>query len=534
MRIVVLLASVGLLAAASAAAQVPDVPPPAPVPESTADHGKFEELEGPFADGPEVTRACLACHTEAGTQFEHSIHWTWAFEHPDTGQTLGKKTVINSFCGSLRPNEPRCTSCHAGYGWEDADFDFTDQARMDCLVCHDQTGTYKKFPTGAGHPVYEAPKTFNGKVWEPVDLAHVARHVGAPRRENCGVCHFFGGGGDNVKHGDLSSVLEAPAPAVDVHMSPEGENFACTECHVGSAHQWAGSRYDVTAVDPAGTGLPGERRDVATCESCHGTSPHPLTDYTNLKLNDHVDRVACQSCHIPAFARGGVATKTWWDWSAAGRMRDGEPFKVTDEAGHEVYNTMKGAFRWEADAVPEYAWFDGQMTYTLVDDTLDPAGVVPINRFGGSADDPGARIWPFKVMRGKQPYDSAQNHLVYNQLFAPGSTTAFWGNFDMAESIPVAMAAAGEPYSGEFDYVETTMHWPVTHMVAPAADAVGCIECHRSDGRMADIAGVYIPGRDHNPLVHTVGTVAFIACLGLAVLHGALRFYFSKRRSREG
>jgi hypothetical protein len=136
-------------------------------------------------------------------------------------------------------------------------------------------------------------------------------------------------------------------------------------------------------------------------------------------------------------------------------------------------------------------------------------------------------------MGGKQPYDSDLNRLVYNQLFAPGSTSAFWGNFDMAASIPVAMQAAGAPYSGQFDYVETSMHWPVTHMVAPAENAVACVECHRTDGRMADIAGLYIPGRDHNPWVHTVGTIAFLACIGLAIVHGGLRFYFHRQRSRQ-
>ena len=120
----------------------PAVPPDQPPPASTADHAKFDELDGPFASGPEVTAACLACHTEAGEQFMHSIHWTSRFEHPETGQVIGKRNIINSFCGSIVANEPRCTSCHAGYGWEDEEtFDFTDQTAMDCLVCHHTTAT---------------------------------------------------------------------------------------------------------------------------------------------------------------------------------------------------------------------------------------------------------------------------------------------------------------------------------------------------------------------------------------------------------
>ena len=65
---------------------------------STADHSKFESLKGPFNNGSEVTKACLSCHTEAGQHFMKSIHWTWEYKHPNTGQILGKKTLINTFC----------------------------------------------------------------------------------------------------------------------------------------------------------------------------------------------------------------------------------------------------------------------------------------------------------------------------------------------------------------------------------------------------------------------------------------------------
>src|SRR5699024_9387712 len=86
---------------------------------STADHSQFKELQGPFQSGSEVTEACLGCHTEAAKQLQQTTHWTWEFAHPETGQMLGKRHVVNSFCGSVASNEPFCTSCHTGYGWED-------------------------------------------------------------------------------------------------------------------------------------------------------------------------------------------------------------------------------------------------------------------------------------------------------------------------------------------------------------------------------------------------------------------------------
>ena len=85
--------------------------------ESTADHAKFEELKGPFSSGPEVTTACLGCHNEAGNQFTKSIHWTWEYEHPQTGQKLGKKTLINTFCTNARGNEGKCAQCHGSFIW---------------------------------------------------------------------------------------------------------------------------------------------------------------------------------------------------------------------------------------------------------------------------------------------------------------------------------------------------------------------------------------------------------------------------------
>src|SRR3972149_5774629 len=116
------------------------------------DHSKFEALKGPFSTGPEVTKACLTCHTDSAKQVHKSIHWTWDYTNPQTGQKLGKRNVINNFCLSLQSNEPRCPSCHVGFGWKDSKFDFTSETNVDCLVCHEQTGTYKKFPVDAGPP----------------------------------------------------------------------------------------------------------------------------------------------------------------------------------------------------------------------------------------------------------------------------------------------------------------------------------------------------------------------------------------------
>ena len=122
---------------------------------STADHSKFKELDKVFKSGPEVTKACLSCHTEASKQLHKTKHWTWDYINADTNQHLGKSQVINNFCTAVPSNYKFCTACHIGFGWEDKNFDFTSEANVDCMVCHDTTGKYKKLPGLAGHTNYE-------------------------------------------------------------------------------------------------------------------------------------------------------------------------------------------------------------------------------------------------------------------------------------------------------------------------------------------------------------------------------------------
>ncbi len=498
---------------------------------STADHSRFEALQGPFRDGTEVTKACLSCHNKAGDQFIRNTHWTWSYTHPVTGQKLGKSVLINNFCTNARGNEGMCAQCHAGYNRTGPDYDLTQQENIDCLVCHESTGTYYKLPPTRGNKACAV--MFEGK--PPIDWVKVAQSVRLPARANCGACHFFGGGGDNVKHGDLSSVLFHPPREVDVHMSEQGGNFACIVCHVGEGHRWAGSRYNMIARDEKEKALPkpGMERQTATCESCHGDRPHPLS-LRGVKLNDHVDRVACESCHIPYTARGGVATKVFWDWRTAGRLKNGEGYREegyiqgNGEARH-TYKSIKGSFKYDENFPPEYRWFDGVMKYTTIDTVFDPSRPVEINHFEGSPLDPDSRIWPFKKMRTYQPYDKGNNTLVYMHLWGDDED-AFWGNYDFARAIARGMKENGVPYSGEYGFVETWSWWPQNHMVAPKEQALECEECHSKKGRLAALTGFYLPGRDGPKWLDWLGLALVGGTLAGVGGHGLLRILLARRR----
>jgi len=523
-------------AAPAAAAPGPGATPAAPPKalSSTADHSKFKELQQNFKSGPEVTKACLSCHTEAAKQVHKTKHWTWEWVNPENKQKLGKKNVINNFCTATASNEKFCASCHVGYGMENAKtFDFTSESNVDCLVCHDTTGAYKKLPGLSGHPTYkdiEFPPG-SGKTAKAVDLPKVAQSVGKTSRDTCGACHFFGGGGDAVKHGDLDSSLKKPAKYLDVHMDAKGLNFSCATCHATQGHNIPGSRYTPAgkAEDTAHMRGKENKGNVASCQACHGSAPHKVKE----RLNSHTDKIACQTCHVPQFARA-QPTKMTWDWSTAGKLTpDGKRMKIKDASGHhDKYDSIKGNFTYESDVVPEYAWINGKVKYTLLGDPVNTQGVTKINEYGGNASDGQSRIWPLKVFRGKQPYDLETKSLLVPHTavgYGEKDDTGYWANYKWDGALKAGAEAAGQKFSGKFDFVSTEMSWPITHMVAPKSDALTCTQCHSKSGRLQGIKGVYIPRRDANGMLDLIGWLLAAATLAGVLLHGGLRTYLSRK-----
>ena len=433
------------------------------------------------------TETCLACHGTGGllgqtkdADIMRTVHWTWVKTNtpPGRSQVLGKRNIINNYCIALTSNEPRCTSCHIGYGWRDNTFNFNNPTNIDCLVCHDTTGTYKKTPTGAGMP-------------DPsVNIMNVATNVGKTSRATCGACHFYGGGGDAVKHGDLDSSMTNPTRELDVHMGVDGANMVCADCHKSMApgstsHDLVGSRYSKSAPDNW------------LCEDCHSPAPHWQTS-DGIYYNAHVGRVACQTCHVPYFARGGIATKMSWDWSTAGiKSTNGANLLIKDAAGNVIYDTMKGTFTWASNVVPEYVWFDGNVVYNELNTTIDPGGMTTINQLQGKKSEGRARIVPVKHFTAVQPYDAASNKLVIPHLFPlnPNDTNAYWKGYNWTNAIAAGMSAAGLTFSGQVGWARTEMYWVQNHMVAPKEQALTCINCHTNNGRLNFAALGYEPER---------------------------------------
>lgn len=402
-------------------------------------------LAGTYESGSDVTRACLECHEDSAHQVAQTVHWTWESEPVmlpgrDEPVTIGKKNQINNFCIGIQGNWTGCTRCHAGYGWEDAEFDFTEEENVDCLVCHEQTGAYRK--SNSGLPASE------------VDLVEVAQSVGTPSRTNCGSCHFNGGGGNAVKHGDLDSSLFFPSEDVDVHMGRY--DFQCVDCHQTEDHQTRGYSISVSV----------DHEKEIQCTNCHSDAVHE-----DERIGAHLDSVACQTCHVP---EGAVrdATKMNWDWSTAGQ-------DIPEDA-HE-YLKIKGSFVYESNFMPEYTWFNGHADRYILGDVIDPSQITSLNMPLGDVTDPEAKIWPFKIHRATQIYDSGYNYLLQPKTVGEGG---YWTDFDWDQAARLGSEAAGMAYSGEYGWADTDMYWPLAHLVAPKEEALQCHDCHGEDGRM--------------------------------------------------
>ena len=454
------------------------------------------------------TGQCLVCHGKIGDDVMKTGHWKWQGEASGLagleGGIHGKKDMINNFCQAVPANEGRCAQCHIGYGWTSQAFDFDNPNNIDCLACHDQTGTYKKVAAPGGAP-------------DPsVDLQAVAQSVGLsggrPPRSSCVTCHSRAGGDDNVKHGDISSrfgltALDDPNDpnddpfdrTEDVHMGVDNPAYPggmlCVDCHQADrdasgnllSHGIAGFMYH--SVDEGG--------EMKECEDCHGDvqTIHAGTSSEVVTTLPGHSRIACQTCHIPAIARK-VSTYTDWKWSLAGLdARPAEcPAEPVGTGNRGTYNKMKGCFTWGDNVRPELRFYNGKWNRIVMgvnDKGLDTTKPVDLGSPAATYLDADAKIYPFKKMTGNQPFDAADDTVLVPHLW--GTVTGpnpYWGKYDWnlalqdASDYSATLTKYGgfQAYNGSYKFAETFMLLKVDHEIPPAEEALGygnaCGDCH--------------------------------------------------------
>lgn len=430
-----------------------------------------EMLSGPFKDGVEVTKKCLECHDKEAGDFMKTTHWTWAGtpNHlkgmEKSAKRYGKSNMINAFCTSVQGGKDgvvheACGKCHAGYGWTRTNYDFTKKENIDCLVCHALKGNYQRASSGC---------TVDMKAMEKgiMDLNVAAKSVGLPQRKNCGYCHFFGGGADAVKAAGLDSTMEKPKKSQDVHMGTKesgGPDMACQACHVTKSHKISGASSMMAHFDAR-----------VMCEQCHSGAKAPHLKSRNGRiLNGHLASVACQTCHIPVFAKA-QATKMSWKWSDVGK-----DLKAEEQFDKETFIKMKGSFVWGQNVKPVYAWSNGQIQRYLVGDKIkDPSKRVAMSKPVGNIGDKSAKIYPYKLYTGDQPMDAKYKYLSIFQQYK-----SLWVDYNWDKALKLGSEGSGLPYSGTYQFVNTETWISVQHEVSSKEEALTCGDCHMGGNRM--------------------------------------------------
>ena len=399
-----------------------------------------ENVSGPFETVQQVTEECLLCHEDSGTEILASNHWNWLTSNlslsTKSENLNGKHIPINNFCFAVSDSSNQCTPCHLPLSGKDESFDFNSAENIDCLVCHAQTGTYKRSPFGTGLPEQE------------MDLLAIAQSVAKPTSSNCGTCHFSGSGGVMMKSGEMDKSLLNPTEENDYHLG--GLGLGCGDCHETKDH-------NISA------------ESKPACENCHDSEPHEKE-----LLNQHSSAIACQTCHIPTYSRTEPAI-TFWDWSKAGEERD----SLTDEFGEETYSKSRGELVWAKNIRPEYYWNNGSDNYYKLGEKNDKAKLIDLNKPAGKILDANSKISPFKVVRVKQPYDPVNKYLIIPKLDGEDgySTSNNW-----VTASEKGMKVVNLDFSGSADFIETKMYWPINHMVMSADNSLKCTSCHGKGG----------------------------------------------------
>jgi hypothetical protein len=405
-----------------------------------AAHAAITEYTGP--------ETCGQCHPAAAQQVVDSVHYqlmadATIYVDREEGTPGGMLNVYSmpeastaaiNWLALVQPQDASlavtaggCALCHAGQGAQpNQPLTEEDLANVDCLICHGPDYERTVVETEGGELRF-APV-------EGLGLLAAAQAAQRPTNEMCARCHLDASTGPNFKHGDYPT-----SPEVDVHLAA---GVQCLDCHPTEEHKIGG------AGDLAAQGLP---QVAVACANCHGAQPH--TGDNGAILNSiHVNRVACQTCHIPSVARDPAY-----------------PTQITRDFSQPTLDEVTGLyepqFTVENDVTPVYFWWtDHQMEM--------PSKPV------GSIDDADARITPWKPVEVTIPVDAETE----SPLPIKEDVYSVQGNLEAA--VTAGVEAAGIETSGAPETAAQTVYFDVNHQVAPAAESLKCADCHTEDGRL--------------------------------------------------
>ncbi len=370
---------------------------------------------------------CGECHAQAVAEFKATVHYSSrsAVENPNfffpgggkhgmldracalVGSNMLLNMLTTSYVGEGTAAEQggqpaqQCGSCHANYyntlmegfvamqAGPDA-ADALMRSGIDCLVCHAGQydfalrTTYEPDPTGLnmGFGTIDGVPQRIRQDRSPAALASIQR---TPTDDMCLRCHEHGR--TDYKRGEL------PEPEHDIHykLGVSGDN-PCLFCHEANNHKF--DRGIMVNGDIFASDYPVNSPENSTsCASCHTNRPHG-----SARLNDHVAKVACETCHITYTS--GAETTIWADGGFLALTKvDGLPRKLyTKKEGNQSLTPEQ---LWEEYKTrPIYMPFSGLTSFLAQSIPLPNPGLLDNN---GQPTQP--RIFPFKTIINPMPFD---------------------------------------------------------------------------------------------------------------------------------
>ena len=337
---------------------------------------------------------------------------------------------------------------------------------IDCLICHAVA-----YDMNRKQVVTDA----NGRNrWDQDRSLRAALSVSTPTATACLRCHQHNFGGDiyiDPAGPEFMQSLRNPgrdrprvqhpgskrgtpySPSWDVHAAA---GVDCIDCHHTRGHLMAKGTRTTTMM---ANDLP---QVEVSCLDCHDDPPHDSATADGQALNDHLLRLACQTCHIPYLHPDNVTRRdfgttvfeaepgiyiyhdvvkksrpgeglayVWWNGDATFL---GNPIGDNPN-GADLYRFYDAQQRW-----PEFADFDYAGWYEKV--------MRPIAKAGRAS-----KIYPMKRFNGRQHID-LQNIGPFGGMFVPYNLPAYYrhGNPDTAARLEMDKSMMGMMYGWMFKF----------------------------------------------------------------------------------
>jgi hypothetical protein len=391
---------------------------------------------------------------------------------------------------------------------------------LDCLICHAAAYDMDR------KVVVQDP---NGRTrWAQDRSLRAALSVTTPGSRACLRCHQhnFGGdlyidaadptfmpsliarGADRPRVAHPGSKRGTPfSPSWDVHAAAE---IDCIDCHATRGHRIARGTHTTTIM---ANDLPGVE---VGCVQCHD-APHVGSEYA-AELADHVEFVACTTCHIPSLhednaTRRDFATTEWEEGPGIHIYTDVEKRTAPGEGiaymwwngdatflGNPVGDNPAGdwvfydaAHRWPEFADYDYAeWYERVMRPIAA---KRPSKLYAMKRFNGRQHIDLQNIGPFGGMfvpydlpayyrdgdpdaAARSEMDKSMMGMMYGWMFKIYMLDRFMGYMDIDGWNTGAFDDVRAGRHVEPRWIPTDAMLEISHAIRPASEALKCSACH--------------------------------------------------------